>query len=369
MKLSHSKLSTILQCPMTYYLSYIQGIQPKEEKSALAIGSAVHWGIEHDTEDLSEYYKENGTFKQKDNYTKDQLLAEAMVHGYLKHKEELFDKILKNPENGEKLELIEEYHELYMNAKIKSNLKDVEYHDFVGIIDLLLLTNKGFIILDYKTSSQVPDWDKYLEQLYRYIMLIQSNFPDVPVCKICIVNLRKSAIRQKKTENIDQFLNRLKWEYDLNDEEYVNYHEFPANDINKTLVEDYILNLSKMCDLAHTIDSNKLWFINFGAAMGQYGKSTYYDIFYKTQDAHYLYKISDKIWNDELKCFEDYRDCCPLDMKVIDNKNCLNKYSIFKEEVGKNKIDDEFISKLKNKYLVDEKLLILYTQTFLKENN
>ena len=369
MKLSHSKLSTILQCPMTYYLSYIQRIQPREEKSALAIGSAVHWGIEHNTEDLSDYYKENGNFKQRDSYTKDQLLAEAMVHGYLKHKEELFEKILTDPETGEKLELIEESHEIYMNGKIKSNLPNVEYHDFVGIIDLLLLTNKGFIILDYKTSSQIPDWDKYLDQLYRYIMLIQTNFPDVPVCKICIVNLRKTAIRQKKTENTDQFLNRLKWEYDLNDEEYVNYHEFPMKDINETLVKDYILNLSKMCDLAHYIDSNEMWFINFGAAMGQYGKSTYYDIFYKTSDAHYLYKISDRIWHEEVNDFVDYRDCCSLDMKVIENKNCLNKYSIFKEEATKNEINDEFFNYLRNKYLVDENLLILYTQTFLKDNH
>ena len=56
MKLSHSKMNTILCCPMTYYLTYEQGIQAKVEKPALAIGSAVHWGIEHDTNDLSEYY-------------------------------------------------------------------------------------------------------------------------------------------------------------------------------------------------------------------------------------------------------------------------------------------------------------------------
>ena len=32
MKLSHSKLSTILNCPMTYYLSYIEKISLKDKK-------------------------------------------------------------------------------------------------------------------------------------------------------------------------------------------------------------------------------------------------------------------------------------------------------------------------------------------------
>ena len=56
MKLSHSKLGVILNCPMTYHLKYEEGISLKVTKSALAIGSAVHWGIEHNSEDLSEYY-------------------------------------------------------------------------------------------------------------------------------------------------------------------------------------------------------------------------------------------------------------------------------------------------------------------------
>ena len=64
MKLSHTKLQTILECPMTYFLNYKEGIKLKEEKSALAIGSAVHWGIEHNTDDLEEYYNEEEKYIQ-----------------------------------------------------------------------------------------------------------------------------------------------------------------------------------------------------------------------------------------------------------------------------------------------------------------
>lgn len=41
---------------MTFFLRYKCGINTKAKKPALEIGSAVHWGIEHATEDLSEYY-------------------------------------------------------------------------------------------------------------------------------------------------------------------------------------------------------------------------------------------------------------------------------------------------------------------------
>lgn len=368
MKLSHSKLKTILECPMTYYLKHIQGIQLKVKKSALSIGNQVHWCIENNTEDLTEYFKEKGKFKERDKYTRDELLSEAMAHGYFKHKDELFDKILTLNETGEKLELIEETHEIFLTTPLKS-FKENTQHEFVGIIDLLLLTNKGFILVDYKTSSQVPNWDNYLDQLYRYIFELKSNFPDIPVIKIAIINLRKTNIRQKKNENESEFLNRLKFEYDMNDEEYVNYHEFLPESLDEKLINDYIENLSKMADMADTIDKEKLFYINFGAANGQYGKSDYWDIFYNTPDAENLYEISDFIYDEEDNIFKEVRDCVPIDMKVIKHNNVLNKYSIFKKELLETSSlsKEEFFRELAENYFVDRNLLNIYWQTYVKE--
>lgn len=333
MRLSHSKLTTLLSCPMTYYLSYVEGISKKETKSALAIGSAVHWGIEHNTENLSEYYKEEGTFKQGDNYTRDQILAEAMVHGYLKHKDALFKQLLTDPKTKEQVTLVDETHELFLSGKLPSKLHSLP-HDFVGIIDLLLLTDKGFILIDYKTSSMVPDWDNYLDQIYRYIMLLNSTFPDVPVYKIGIINIRKTGIRQKKNETEFEFTQRLRFEYELNDENYINYHEYLPEELNQDHIKDYIDNLSKMADAGETIVNNKMWFINYSAANGTYGKSDFWDIFYKTRDAYLLYKIKDPIWNDELNSTQDYRDCRPLDMMVIDKQDVMNHISEFEQELS-----------------------------------
>ena len=331
MKLSHSKLACILNCPMTYYLSYVCGISKKIEKPALAIGSAVHWGIEHNTEDLTDYFAKNGTCRSRDSYGRDQLLAEAMVHGYLKHKDEIFEKLLTY--NDEKLELVDESHELYVTGKLNSSLKTIDHHDFVGIIDLLLLTNKGFVLIDYKTSSFEPDWNNYLDQIYRYIFMLKSEFPDIPVVKIGIVNIRKTGIRQKKNENNEEFFRRMKFEYDINDENYVNYHEYNPDDLNKDLIENYIQNLTVMADTAQTIVDNNLYYINYSAAIGQYGRSDYYDIFYKTPDAHVLYKISDHIYDEESNNIVESRDCVPIDMLMIEDcgfGKIVNKYERFK---------------------------------------
>ena len=363
MKLSHSKLSCILSCPMSYYLTYIEGISTIQEKPALYVGSAVHWGIEHNTEDLSEYFN-----SQESEYTRDQLLAESMVHGYLKHKDEIFRQILSMPD-GSPLNLLEESHEVYITGKLPSN-KFPEPTDFVGIIDLLLLTDKGFVVIDYKTSSYEPDWSTYLEQIYRYIFLLRSEFPDIPVVKIGIVNIKKTSIRQKKTENYEQFLNRLKYEYDINDENLVNYHEYQASDLNKELVDSYINNLSKMCDAARIIDENKSWFINYGAANGTYGKSPFWNIFYHTEDAYLLYKISDEIYDEDTNNVLTSRECVPIDMLVIDKNNVLNHYSKYRDEYEKVKsmcmTVDEFHRYLKTKYICDDNLLKKYFRNLSK---
>jgi len=362
MKLSHSKLSLILTCPMSYYLNYKQGIKLKDEKAAFAIGSAVHWGIEHNTEDLTDYYKEKGIFQS--DYGKDELLAESMVHGYLKHKDELFKDLLQDLEEPDKqLELLEEIHELEITAPLKSN-KYKEPHEFLGIIDLLLLTNKGFIIVDYKTSSQTPDWDKYLEQIYRYIFLVKHEFPDIPIYKIGIINLKKSMIRIKKDENNESFLLRLRREYDIN-EDLINSHIFIRQDLDEQLINDYIENLSNMADMAQFIDENEAYYINYPNAMGIiYGKSDYYNIFFNTQDCYILYKIKDKTLDEDGNILTE-RDCLPIDMKVIKSKNVLNHYDMFIEKYPVDLTDKEAVfNYFKKNFITDDYLLEKYWELF-----
>lgn len=364
MKLSHSKLSLALKCPMSYFLSYKEGIELKETKPALAIGSAVHWGLEHDTDDLEEYYKTEGNFFQQLEYGKNEVLAEAMVKNFLAQKDNIYAQILQD-DDGNILELLDVQKELEIYAKLKSYKYD-EPHEFMGIIDLLFLTEKGFIIVDYKTSSQTPDWTKYLDQLYRYIFLLKENFPDTPVYKIAIINLKKSGIKPKVKENTESFLNRLKLEYEINGENYLDVHIYDKSDIDENLMNEYIDNLSKMADMAQNIDNNKMWYINFTEANGQYGKSDFYDIFYKTPDAYIFYRIRDTIFDEFDNSILDKRDCVPIDMQVIDYPDkVLNKYSIFKEQCSnifkdKSPDKDKLFKQLKKDFITDDSLLEKY---------
>lgn len=372
MKWSHSKLQTIISNPANYYYSYILGLQSKVAKPALSLGSAVHWGLEHNTEDLTEYYKNSKNFKQQNDYSKERIMAESMLHAFFKEKDSIYKKILTDPNTNEPLTLIEESHELFITCHLKtSQTLDVPYHEFVGIIDLLLLTDKGFIILDYKTSSTEPSWDDYLDQIYRYIMLLQNSFPDVPIVKVGIINLKKSSIRQKQKENDIEYLNRLKNEYEYRSFEYIQYHEYPMSTLNQQHINKYIDNLSKMCDLAYLIDKNKLFYINFGEAINKYGKSEFYDIYYDTPDNYLLYQISDRVWSEDDNCFVDTRDCLPVDIQASPNTSTLNKYNMYKaerkdhyQEFGSHSL---FVDYLKSKYITDDKLLDLYELTFNKE--
>lgn len=371
MKLSHSKLSTILTCPMSYYLAYKQCITPVAPKTAFSIGTAVHWGLEHNTEDLIPYFVENEGYKENDSMSREQILSIAMTHGYLTHKEEIFKKILYDEKSHSELQIIDEIHEIYLNGKLKSYSQKTP-HDFVGIIDLLLLTDKGFILIDYKTSSFIPNWNDYLDQIYRYIFLLQSNFPDVPIYKIGIINLRKSGSRQKRGETEVAFLNRLKFEYELNDEDFINYHMFEVEDLDKNIVNAYIDNLSRQADTAELIDTNNMWYINYDAANGKY-KSQYWDIFYKTPSCHVLYNIKDTIFDEETKTMKDIRRCKPLDMLVIEKTNILNKYEQFRAQalafysINNDMNKDKLFEHLKKSFIVDDELLEEYWLTLLHE--
>ena len=377
MRLSHSALSTLISCPMSYKLSYIEHIQPIVEKSAFAIGSAVHWGLEHNTSNLDEYY--GVSYKATQGYTQEQFLAETMLEAYFRKKELFMKEILRDEETGEQLELLREDHEVWVTGLLPS-YKYEEKHKFVGCIDLRLLTNKGYIIMDYKTSTQEPHWDDYLDQIYRYIFMSETSEPDIPVIKCGIINLRKKQLRVKKDETEDQFRARFKFEYDADDDNLIVLHMFPRQRIDKKLLDLYVDNLSRMADTGQLIIEKGAFFINYPAANGQYGHSPYWDIFYHTPECWHSYTIADFHFDNTTLRFEERRVCKEIDMKVIDNLDVLNHYYKFHDFVNRTKVifnlleNNDEISEDMTKIVyearlmfdeVDEDLLKNYVMTYL----
>ena len=376
MEFSHSKLNTIFTNPADYWGKYVQKISLKVGKTALEIGSMFHWGVEHNKADLTDYIAEQKLDGEYD-CRKEVAMAEGMLRSYFKHQDEITEKMLTK-EDGSKYELVEQYHELRIEAPLQSKLH-AEPHTFVGVIDLLLLTDEGFIIVDYKTSSKQPNWDKYIDQIRKYCFLMKSEFPDVPIIKIAVIGVKKSGIKLGKNESTEAFLTRLANEYDTKDE-FVTYTEFGKEYIVENANNAFVNNLSNMADMAEHIINTKNFFINFNTTVGEYGKCDLFDLYYQTQDAETLYKVEDPMFDEDMGEVRQYRSCLPIDTYALLNpdKNVLNHYVDFEKELnsrgGTGVVDlehpEKFIEELKLVYSTDRTLLAKYIKNaiHIKEN-
>lgn len=363
-KFSHSKLTTILNCPMSYHLRYELGISPKFTKPALSIGSAVHFGLENNNSScLDEYYLQYNNYKQDEK-----ILAKAMVDGFLLHKPKIFEKILGDAK------LLDEQHELYVTGKLKSNL--VDYNEFVGIIDLLLTTNKGFIIVDYKTSSRTPEWSTYLDQLYRYCFLLKQHFPEIPILKIAIINLKKSKISRKYGENDESFYKRIFLDYELNEESNIDCHIYNSEEFLTEELDSYIENLARMCDCALSIVNSKSYYINYNT-IDDYGGSDLKELLLNHSGAYTLYNIKDKCYNPLTGKVEETRDMRQIDTDCIYGNakevtcrysNFLDTISLYKQMFNTSEVDKDlffdFLSIEWEGLEIDKELLEDYWLTY-----
>jgi len=361
MKFSNSKISSFYNCPFVYHLSYDLGISPKIKPKALDFGSAVHWGLEHNTSNLEKFYNEN---KNLENFKNDdsRILQEVMVQTYLDNKQQIINKILGDAK------LLGEYHEIELNTKIKSKY-NIESHDFMGIIDLLLYTDKGFIIVDYKTSSKKPNYDDYLQQLYTYIILCKSEFPDVPVYKIAIINLQKSGTRRKNQTEL-QYRKQLEKEYVLvdDDDDLIRVNVFDRNTILDSEIEKFENDLTNKCDYMNMVsdiaNKNKIWYINWDN-LKEYGGSPYLPLCNKEKYSWELYKVKDKyLSNDKII---DYRPMRKIDFDNIYNEVpiYLCRYEYFKMVY---KTNPSKIFEMSDDSNVDDELIAMYTKLYQIEN-
>ena len=119
---SHSRLNKLFENPAEYFLIYEEGIKPKQEKAALSTGSAVHWLLENNTTNLTEYYKQKGQLLQWNDYSDEQCLAETIAEAYFRKKTDIYKAMLVDPKTGKVLDIISEEHELQLIMEFPSKL-------------------------------------------------------------------------------------------------------------------------------------------------------------------------------------------------------------------------------------------------------
>ncbi len=279
MRFSYSRVECFNKCPYQFKLRYLDKLEclpnTDDAANALFIGSGMHKAIETNTkEGISEYFA-------KYPIISDLHINEAM-----------------------KIEFLAPKVQALLAGKLISSEYKLECEDFIGFIDCLVTFDDGtYGIYDYKYSNNV---ENYLASgqlhVYKYYF---EQLTGHKVSKLGYIFIPKTQIRQKKTETLAQFRERLnntlsgleiktvEVEYDANKVfdflktrvEIVNKAEFQKNESRLCDWCDYQLFCTKGFDFmilpqnvrrdVHVADRKKLWI--YGAPFS--GKTTLADQF------------------------------------------------------------------------------------------
>lgn len=188
MKFSYSRLECFANCPYQYKLRYVDKLKTLPDQSpsnALYLGTAIHEAFETgNVEDAIKSYRSN-YYVLSDEHINEEIKLEYLIPKAL---------------------------ELLPDAECEI---EISTEDFIGYIDRLvyLYTDenniKHYSIMDYKYSNNI---DRYLEskQLHIYKYYFELTHPNTVVDSLYYVFVPKFSIRQKKSETLHEFRQRLK---------------------------------------------------------------------------------------------------------------------------------------------------------------
>lgn len=237
----YSAVSTFEQCPFQYKCRYIDGLQtiPSDDPTnALVIGTALHKAIETDIDTaIAEYFK---------SYP---IINDLHVNEEIKLRH-LIDKV--------KAELPDGIHEVQV----------VDNH-FIGTLDLLVPVDQeviewgkmpfGYVdevydLIDFKYSN---NQDRYMDsrQLHLYKYYFEKMYPQKRIRYMGFLFIPKVQIRQKKTETLFEFRQRLLKELDkvepkLEPVEYDPRKVIEHLELTQKIMtcQDYPKNPTRLCD-------------------------------------------------------------------------------------------------------------------------
>ena len=182
MQYSVSRVQCFQQCPYKFKLKYLDKLSTypdyDDPANALYLGTALHTGLEKNLDEAIESY-----------FNSYPIITDAHINEAIKL-EYLIPKAKKLIPNGRNEVLIEN-------------------EVFKGFIDLLVVKGNGhYDIWDFKYSNNK---EHYMEsyQLHVYKSYFEG-FNHGKVDNLYYLFIPKTAIRQKKTESLEQFRRRLK---------------------------------------------------------------------------------------------------------------------------------------------------------------
>ena len=236
MQYSHSRVETFENCPYRYQLQYVDRLKVlpnvDDPANALFLGTALHEGIEKGVDHGIQTY-----FSCYPTIT-DQHINEAIkLEHWIPKVRFIIDEMGGKPTFEHRL----------------------THPDLLGFIDLLIPIEqngmyKKYALYDFKYSNHV---DRYLEsrQLHEYKYFFEKLNPYSKIVQMGYIFIPKTAIRQKKTEDLFQFRTRLQETLnemkatvsyvDYNPDKVIEFYQ-RIKEINETTI--FEKKESKLCD-------------------------------------------------------------------------------------------------------------------------
>lgn len=191
MRFSHSRVELFENCPYRYFLRYhkqLETLPDDNPANALFLGTALHEGAENGLEaGIKAYY---GAYP----VINDLHINEAIK---LEHWIPKVREVIAELCEGE-TPIFEQ---------------PITHDDLIGFMDLLIPCGqagniKKFKLYDFKYSNHV---DRYMNsrQLHEYKYFFEQTNPYCEIVEMGFIFIPKTAIRQKKTEELHEFRTRL----------------------------------------------------------------------------------------------------------------------------------------------------------------
>lgn len=260
---SHSRINCFKQCPKLYQYKYIDRLEPLgADTKALSMGKAFHTGVEHaDVQACIDYMNQDEYFMDQ-NTEIDKAICIAMVEAFIR----------KYPQCKNWI------HEKHLTC----NLTGGESDDFQLYIDGLEKDRDGYWIIELKTSSRVDDcYIKKLEfndQISRYWHAAEENGYKILGVKYYVV--KKPLLRQKQSETLQQFINRLV-ERLMEDDNIIDLVIDRTSEQIKDCIDDTIEDIKTI--------RNTTRFTKNLCSCGIYGTCPYMELCMGTKDAELLF--------------------------------------------------------------------------------
>jgi RecB family exonuclease len=181
---SNSQLEMYKQCPKKYAYCYIEKIKSQQSSIPLVLGKAIH----ADLEAAYKHVLERGKFDYE-NLRKYETFEKRFWKEF--HSSIVPLKLDEKPEDfiEQGKHLLRQYYDTNANffsqhvMATEQSLKfKIGQYDFVGIIDRIDKTDRGLVVIDYKTSSKMPHIQDVQEntQLLLYCEAVRQNYGELP---------------------------------------------------------------------------------------------------------------------------------------------------------------------------------------------